>query len=170
MRIGIIGAGMIGSTLAKLWADAGHEILISSRHPDDLQSLVDGVTRRMRKAGRVGRTVVLRLRFDDYGRATRSRTLTQATASTEMILRAARELLAEATPTIERKGLTLIGVSVANVQDALPLQLALALDSRRTTELDEALDRVRDRYGSSAITRGVLVGRAAGSELPLLPD
>jgi predicted dinucleotide-binding enzyme len=41
MRIGIIGAGMIGSTLAKLWADAGHEILISSRHPDKLQSLVE---------------------------------------------------------------------------------------------------------------------------------
>ena len=41
MRIGIIGAGMIGSTLAKLWADAGHDILISSRHPEQLQSLVE---------------------------------------------------------------------------------------------------------------------------------
>jgi len=40
MRIGIIGAGMIGSTLAKLWADANHEIVISSRHPDKLRSLV----------------------------------------------------------------------------------------------------------------------------------
>jgi DNA polymerase-4 len=136
----------------------------------DLQALVDRVTRRLRRARRVGRTVVLRLRFDDFTRATRSRTLPQATASTETILRAARELLAEATPTIERKGLTLIGISVANVQDAIPLQLALALDGRRTAELDEALDRVRDRYGSAAITRGVLVGRAAGLEMPLLPD
>jgi DNA polymerase-4 len=124
----------------------------------------------MRKAERVGRTVMLRLRFDDYTRATRSRTLAQATAGTETILRAARELLAEATPAIERKGLTLIGISVANVQDALPLQLALSLDGRRTTELDEALDAVRDRYGSGAVTRGVLVGRAAGIEMPLLPD
>jgi DNA polymerase-4 len=136
----------------------------------DLQALVDRVTRRMRKAGRVGRTIVLRLRFDDFTRATRSRTLAQATASTETILRTARELLAEATPTIEQKGLTLIGISVANVQDALPLQLALAFDGRRTAELDEALDRVRDRYGAQAITRGVLVGRAAGIEMPLLPD
>jgi DNA polymerase-4 len=136
----------------------------------DLQALVDRVTRRLRRARRVGRTVVLRLRFDDFTRATRSRTLPQATASTETILRAARELLAETTPTIERKGLTLIGISVANVQDAIPLQLALALDGRRTAELDEALDRVRDRYGSAAITRGVLVGRAAGLEMPLLPD
>jgi DNA polymerase IV len=136
----------------------------------DLQALVDRVTRRMRRAGRVGRTVVLRLRYDDYTRATRSRTLAQATASTETILRTARELLAEATPTIDRKGLTLIGISVANVRDALPLQLALALDGRRSTALDEALDRVRDRYGSRAVTRGVLVGRAAGTEMPLLPD
>jgi DNA polymerase-4 len=124
----------------------------------------------MRKAKRVGRTVVLRLRFGDYTRATRSRTLAQATAGTEAIVRAARELLLEATPTIERKGLTLIGISIANVQDALPLQLALAFDGRRTAELDEALDRVRDRYGAQAITRGVLVGRAAGIEMPLLPD
>jgi predicted dinucleotide-binding enzyme len=40
MRIGIIGAGMIGSTLAKLWVDAGHEVRLASRHPDALQPLV----------------------------------------------------------------------------------------------------------------------------------
>ena len=133
----------------------------------DLQALVDRVTRRLRKARRVGRTVVLRLRFDDYTRATRSRTLAQATAGTEQILRAARELLAEALPTIESRGLTLIGISVANVQDAIPLQLALPLDPR--AGLDEAVDAVRDRYGAGAITRGVLVGRPAWPEVPL-PD
>jgi predicted dinucleotide-binding enzyme len=40
MRIGIIGAGMIGATMAKLWADAGHTVLIASRHPDELEPLV----------------------------------------------------------------------------------------------------------------------------------
>ncbi len=40
MRIGIVGAGKIGSTLAKLWVDAGHEVRLASRHPDDLQPLV----------------------------------------------------------------------------------------------------------------------------------
>jgi predicted dinucleotide-binding enzyme len=41
VRIGIIGAGMIGSTLAKLWTEAGHEIVLASRHPDQLKQLVD---------------------------------------------------------------------------------------------------------------------------------
>src|SRR5688572_28229350 len=40
MRIGIIGAGMIGSTLAKLWVDAGHDVLLASRHADQLEPLV----------------------------------------------------------------------------------------------------------------------------------
>jgi predicted dinucleotide-binding enzyme len=40
MRIGIIGAGLIGSTVAKLWVEAGHDVRLASRHPDELQSLV----------------------------------------------------------------------------------------------------------------------------------
>jgi 8-hydroxy-5-deazaflavin:NADPH oxidoreductase len=41
MRIGIVGAGKIGSTLAKLWVDAGHDVRLASRHPDDLKPLVE---------------------------------------------------------------------------------------------------------------------------------
>jgi predicted dinucleotide-binding enzyme len=40
MKVGIIGAGMIGSTLAKLWVDGGHDVRLASRHPEDLQPLV----------------------------------------------------------------------------------------------------------------------------------
>jgi hypothetical protein len=43
MRVGIIGAGMIGSTLAKLWVRAGHEVRLASRHPDALKGLVEGL-------------------------------------------------------------------------------------------------------------------------------
>ena len=56
----------------------------------DVVALVDRVTRRMRAARRVGRTVVLRLRFGDFTRATRSHTLPQATASTAEILAVAQ--------------------------------------------------------------------------------
>jgi DNA polymerase-4 len=136
----------------------------------DLAALVDRVTRRMRKARRVGRTVVLRLRFDDFTRATRSRTIEQATASTETILSTARELLDEAMPTLRVKGVTLVGISVANLDDAERVQLAIDFDGRHRHELDAALDAVRDRYGSTAVTRGVLVGRDSGISMPLLPD
>ena len=136
----------------------------------DLIAIVDRVTRRMRKARRIGRTVILRLRFDDFARATRSRTLWEPTASTETILRTARELFTEALPTLEQRGLTLVGISVANLEDVDAVQLCLPLEWSRLEELDAALDAVRERFGSTAITRGALVGRAPGIEMPLLPD
>jgi DNA polymerase-4 len=136
----------------------------------DLCALVDRVTRRLRSAHRVGRTVVLRLRFDDFTRATRSRTLWQATASTETVLRTARELVHEALPMLERRGVTLVGIAVTNLDDSSRIQLALPLDGRRLDELDAALDAVRERFGTRAITRGVLVGRDTGITMPLLPD
>jgi DNA polymerase-4 len=135
----------------------------------DVVALVDRVTRRMRAARRVGRTVVLRLRFADYTRATRSRTLPRATSSTETILSAARELLIAAVPTIEQRGITLVGISVANLSDARAVQLALPFDGDRDA-LDTVLDEVRDRYGATAITRAVLLGRDRGFTMPLLPD
>jgi DNA polymerase IV len=135
-------------------------------------ALVDRVTRRMRAAGRVGRTVMLRLRFDDFSRATRSHTLAQATAQTRQILDAVRELFATATPMIERQGLTLVGISVGNLDDDAAVQLALPFDRRRggADGLDAAVDEVHDRFGSTAVTRAVLLGRDQGVTVPLLPD
>jgi DNA polymerase-4 len=132
----------------------------------DLVTLVDRVTRRMRKAGRAGRTVVLRLRFDDYSRATRSFTLSDPTASTERILATARTLLDGAMPVLEQRGLTLVGISVTNLDD--DSQLLLPFDASEA--LDAVLDLVRERFGSEAITRAVLLGRSPGITMPMLPD
>jgi DNA polymerase-4 len=133
-----------------------------------LIGLIDRLCRRLRAADRVCRTVVLRLRFADYTRATRSHTMTEATADTQPILAAARELLVTSMPLIRGQGITLIGVSLSNLADGGAVQLALPLDPRRA--LDAALDDVRDRYGSAAITRAVLLGRDPGLTVPLLPD
>jgi DNA polymerase-4 len=135
-----------------------------------LLGLVDRVTRRMRAAGRVGRTVVLRLRFDDFSRATRSFTLERATAETQTVLDTARGLLASMVPTIHVRGLTLVGISVANLQNAVPSQLVLPFDRRSREALDAAIDEVRERFGLAAITRAVLLGRDTGLSMPLLPD
>jgi len=134
-----------------------------------LVSLVERVTRRMRAAGRLGRTVVLRMRFDDSSRATRSHTLPYATANTHTILTAARELLAAAVPMIERRGITLVGISVSNLTDSRG-QLMLPLEEHWSESLDLALDEVRERFGSTAIVRAVLLGRSRGLSMPLLPD
>jgi DNA polymerase IV len=133
-------------------------------------ALVDRVTRRMRAADRVGRTITLRLRFDDFARATRSLTLAEASANTQAIFSSARELLAIAQPLIERRGITLVGVSVSNLDDGRAVQLALPLDGPSTDALDAAIDEVRRRFGSTAITRAVLVDRGEGLSMPLLPD
>ena len=135
-----------------------------------LSGLVDRVTGRMRVGRRIGRTIVLRLRFDDFSRATRSFTLDRATAHTETIRALALQLLASAQPMIAQKGLTLVGVSVSNLQDEGAEQLELPFDRRSAPDLDAAVDRVNDRFGSGALTRAALVGRDHGLTVPLLPD
>ena len=135
-----------------------------------LVAIVDRVTRRMRDAGRIGRTVVLRLRFDDFSRATRSHTLPRATCNTETVLATARGLLAASLPQIERRGITLVGVAVANLDDVETLQLTLPFDPYSDGLLDAALDAVRERFGVGAVTRAVLLGRDQGFSMPLLPD
>jgi DNA polymerase-4 len=135
-----------------------------------LLGLVDRVTRRMRTAGRLGRTVVLRLRFRDFSRVTRSFTLTHATAETQVVVDASRGLLAAATPMIERRGLTLVGVTVANLENDRPSQLVFPFGPQRRAALDEALDEIRARFGSAAVMRAVLLGRALRPSVPLLPD
>jgi DNA polymerase IV len=133
-----------------------------------LMTLVDRVTRRMRTAGRACRTVVLRLRFDDYSRATRSHTLAEATTRTATLLRVARGLLAASGAVIAQRGLTLIGIALTSLCDQNAIQLALPFD--RTAGLDRALDELRDRFGTGAISRGALLGQNADVWVPILPD
>ena len=135
-----------------------------------LVALIDRVTRRMRRAQRVARTVVLRLRFSDFTRATRSHTISEATAQTRPLLGVARELLEEARPLIAERGITLLGISLTNLLSADEVQLALPLERHMPTALDIALDSVRDRYGSGAIVRAVLLDRDPGIAMPHLPD
>ncbi|CAN7670910.1 DNA polymerase IV [Mycolicibacterium frederiksbergense] len=134
-------------------------------------NLVDRITRRMRAAGRTGRTVVLRLRFDDFGRVTRSHTLPRATASTDAVLGAARDLVAAAAPLIAERGLTLVGFAVANIDRDGAAQLELPFGSAADPmALDAAVDEVRQRFGNASVTRGVLLGRDPGLEMPMLPE
>ncbi len=133
-----------------------------------LLTLVDRVARRLRAAGRVCRTVVLRLRFDDFSRGTRSHTLAEATDRTTTLLRIARGLLAASSAVVAERGLTLIGIALTNLCDRGAVQLALPFD--RAAGLDRAIDELRERFGTGAISRGTLVGRDGDAWVPLLPD
>jgi DNA polymerase IV len=146
----------------------------SSRTPEDLEAvlaqLIDRVARRLRTAKRSCRTVVLRLRFADFARATRSHTLVHPTADTELLLVTARGLLRVALPVLLDRGCSLVGVSLTNLDDDDAMQLMLPFDDVVPGSLDAAVDRVRDRFGSLAVTRAVLLGRDPGMSVPLLPD
>ena len=138
-------------------------------------NLIDRITGRMRAAGRTGRTVVLRLRFDDFSRATRSHTMPWATSSTQPILAAARRLVASAAPAIAERGLTLVGFAVSGIDRSGAQQLMLPFTEAgrkplTTDAIDTAIDQIRRRYGNSAVTPAVLVGQARGLEVPHLPD
>jgi len=156
--------GSIGSQHAIGWRPKSDEEIDATA-----VAIVDRVTRRMRAAGRVGRTVVLRMRFNDSTRATRSHTLPQSTAQTETILRAVRSLLHSAQPLIDTQGLTLVGVAVANLDNEDAVQLTLPFDNH-TEALDSALDDLYERFGAKAVTRATLLGKNTGMQVPLLPD
>jgi DNA polymerase-4 len=143
---------------------AQHALGRRSRSPDAVDAilvgLVDRVSGRMRRARRVCRTVVLRLRFADFSRATRSHTLSEPTARTATLLATARELLDAAGPAIDERGITLVGVALTNLADANAGQLELGGDP--AASLDRTLDDLRERFGKDAITRAVLLDHEEG--------
>ncbi|MGV9711559.1 DNA polymerase IV [Gordonia sp. NPDC003424] len=135
-----------------------------------LVAIVDRLGKRLRAAERVCRTVVLRLRFDDFGRATRSRSFLESTDRTDIVMAVARGLLDDAMPLIRDRGCTLIGLSLTNLDDHDSVQLALPFDTDHAADLDLAMDQLRDRFGRDAVTRAVLIGRNHGDDAPMLPD
>jgi DNA polymerase-4 len=149
----------------------GHRRLAMTEIDAVLVGIVDRVTRRLRSAERLCRTVVLRLRFDDFARITRSHSLPEPSDDTTAILATARGLVELAAPLLRDRGCTLVGLSLANLYEAHdPVQVELPLGVREPGRLDRALDGVKDKYGGAAITRAVLLGRDPGWTIPMLPD
>jgi DNA polymerase-4 len=120
-----------------------------------LVGLVDRVTRRMRAKGTAGRSVTLRLRFSDFSRATRSHTLPRPTSQMAAVLAALRLLLTAAMPMIEKRGVTLLGVTISGLERGE--QLELPLDGHDPQVLDATVDDVRDRFGTDAVKRAKLL-------------
>ncbi|WP_456820589.1 DNA polymerase IV [Cellulomonas sp. URHB0016] len=135
-----------------------------------LLGLVDRVCRRMRKANRTTGTVVLRLRFDDYTRATRSRSFLHNTTSGADVAAAAVGLLDAAAPLVRDRGITLVGIALTRLGSDSIVQPTLPLDGPDLGGLDAAVDAVSSRFGKGALVRGSLLRAGEGLAVPLLPD
>ncbi|MEV7800157.1 DNA polymerase IV [Microbacterium foliorum] len=135
-----------------------------------LTQIVDRLARRLRDGDRVCRSVVLRLRFGDFAKATRSRTLGSATDRTAILLAVARTLLAAAGPEITERGVTLIGLSLSHLDHADRVQPELPIDWGDEERLDSVLDTLRDRFGATSVSRAAQMGRDPGWSSPMLPE
>ena len=113
---------------------------------------------------------MLRLRFGDFAKATRSRTVRFPTDRTAVLLAVARALLDAALPEIADRGITLIGVSLSQLGHADSLQPELPIDWDDGARLDTVLDAVRDRFGAASVARATQLGRDPGWSTPLLPE
>jgi DNA polymerase-4 len=144
------------------------------RTPDELEviltQIVDRLSRRLRDGDRVCRTVVLRLRFGDYAKATRSHSVRHPTDRTAVLLTVARALLADALPQIQERGITLIGVSLSQLGRVDAIQPELPIDWEDGARLDTVLDAVRDRFGAASVSRAAQLGRDPGWSTPVLPE
>lgn len=126
-----------------------------------LLGLVDRVARRLRAAGRLASTVELRLRFEDYESISRSRSVRHPTCSTAQLAAVALALLRAQQATIARRGITLVGVALANLADEAVYQPMLGFEPD-TSRLDAAVDGMTQRFGKGVVTRGSLVTRGEG--------
>ena len=131
---------------------------------------MDRLAKQLRDRGSVCSTVVLRLRFGDYAKATRSRTLGSPTDRTEVLLGVAQQLLAGVDGDIADRGITLIGISLAQLDRANTMQPELPIDWNDGARIDSALDAVRNKFGAAAVTRAALMGRDPGLSAPRLPE
>jgi len=135
-----------------------------------LTQIVDRLARRLRGGDRGCRTVVLRLRFGDFTRATRSRSFHTPTDRTAVLLAAARGLLDAAHPDIARREITLIGVSFSHLARGDEVPAELPIDWGDGERLDTVFDAVRERFGAEALARAAQLGRDPGWSSPILPE
>lgn len=141
----------------------GHEETFAKDHhtldslDPELVRMADSVGARLRKAGVQGRTVQLKVRFHDFTTITRSETVATAIDEGPLIARVARRLLEGVDPS---PGIRLLGVSVAQLDDATIRQLSLDDVARPAWEAaSTAVDEIRERFGDSSIVPAAMSGR-----------
>jgi DNA polymerase-4 len=120
-----------------------------------LREHADEVAESLRRHGRKGKTVTIKIKFSDFTSLTRGKTISHATDISQVILLTGRRLL-EDHPL--KKKVRLIGLEVSNLSegsgDAQMSLFSPGLDEEREGNLDKAIDEIRGKYGRKVITRG----------------
>ncbi len=169
LRPGGAGTFGFGEGVPEGSMGAQHTLAVDTRDRDDLARellrLASRVAARLRRAGKVGRTVAITVRFSDFTTISRSRTLPEPTDVTQDVYAAALLLL----DALGRRRLAvrLVGVRVERLQPRSPTvgrQLAFGERDPGWPDADRAVDRATGRFGSSAVRRGSLL---AGAEREL---
>ena len=119
-----------------------------------LLELTEQVAQRLRRHGLRGRTVNLKVRFADFQTITRSKTLDEPTASTDVLWEIASELLTTRLPA-DRQPVRLLGMGVSDIDGSGQTQGQLFDQEQREreTRLDRTGDSIRDRFGADALRR-----------------
>jgi nucleotidyltransferase/DNA polymerase involved in DNA repair len=122
------------------------ELLIST-----LLSLVEKVSTRLRKYGLRGRTIQIKLRFEDFSTFTRHKTLSHPTNLTDEIFKISKSLYEQFTD--KEKPVRLIGVGVSQLAPEKGMQTSFwDVDNERKMRLEKVMDQLQEKFGNSALT------------------
>jgi DNA polymerase-4 len=121
----------------------------------ELLKLAVDVGRRLRKEAFKGKTITLKIRYDDFRTVSRSHTLSQATDLDDVIYKEACNLFREVSL---KQPLRLIGLTLHNLTDKLERQLSLFSEPQKDNEtLTKVIDVLKEKYGEKSITRARLL-------------
>ena len=134
------------------------DIIVKEKAVKEVLILSQRVARRLRRHGKAGRTITLKVTYDDFTRITRSLTLPSATDDGAKIYQVASDLLEKTE--ISKKPIRLLGIYLSQL--TLPGEGQLSLfdqtnGSKKRGRLNQALDAIQDKYGDLAIQPGSLV-------------
>ena len=128
------------------------------RLSSEIVRLADKACTRLRRRGLAARCVTVKIRRADFTTYTRQRHVEPATQETRIVTAVALELLHEWLTAQPRASVRLLGVGVSDLGDVPQMDLFTAPEATRNRELDAAVDRIREKFGSVALKPASALG------------
>ena len=130
-----------------------HDTLDHNFLEANLHNLCQRVCQDLRSHGKIARCVAIKLRYADFETITRQVTLQEASDVTRIVFAAAQQLLSKALAR-RRKPVRLIGIRISNLVGEGKQLTMFGSGTEKPEHLDKAIDKIRSKYGSTAIKTG----------------